>query len=361
MKTKNEYKKKGGGIKTFLIILFAVMFTVAAAGAVTKGVSDKWPWEYLKKSEAEIEGPESDGKSHLFITLNNITDSWATDVLKPALYFTKSNISVLNIDWGDGTEADTVSTSGIGSKSHAYAEYGSYEITVWISVGGGTYTFGNGNSSNNVFGGSLLATKGILTSCIIGNDVITIGDYAFTSCSSLRSVQIPVGVSSIGNSAFYSCYSLNDVRLSNGVMSIGNAAFYNCYSLIDVRLPNSVTSIGNNAFYNCYSLKNIIIPNGVTVIGSDSFVFCYSLTSVVLPGSVASIGSGAFKSCYALTVIISENIAPPTITSNATSLFYDINFQAKIYVPDASIDAYKTAKYWTDYIKYFYPMSELPA
>ena len=74
------------------------------------------------------------------------------------------------------------------------------------------------------------------------------------------------------------------------VTSIGNDAFSDCTSLTSVTIPDSVTSIGNYAFYECSSLTSVTIPNSVISIGNYAFRSCTSLTSVTIPDSVTSIG-----------------------------------------------------------------------
>ena len=111
----------------------------------------------------------------------------------------------------------------------------------------------------------------------IPDSVETIGNYAFSYCTSLRSVVIPNSVESIRNFAFHSCSSLKSVSIPNSVKSIGDYVFSYCTSLTSVLIPDSVTSIGNNAFYCCTSLRSISIPNSVKSIGYKAFYGCTSL------------------------------------------------------------------------------------
>ena len=145
--------------------------------------------------------------------------------------------------------------------------------------------------------------KKLGTEYIIPSSVASIGNSAFSNCSSLTSIEIPNSVTSIGNSAFSNCSSLTSIEIPNSVTSIGNSAFSNCSSLTSIEIPNSVTSIGNSAFYNCRSLTSIDIPSGVTSIGDSVFWGCSSLTSITIQEGVTSIGKSAFEECSSLTNI----------------------------------------------------------
>lgn len=146
--------------------------------------------------------------------------------------------------------------------------------------------------------------------------------------------------------------------ISECVTAIGNTnyvdyVFKGNSSLRDVYLPNSLTRIGDDAFENCTSLTNITIPSGVTIIRGSAFYGCTSLTSITFPSSVTSIGGWAFAGCNGITSITFESITPPTLDSYSSTL---PNNGCPIYVPAQSVEAYKTANRWDNYVSRIQPI-----
>ena len=223
------------------------------------------------------------------------------NTLSPTLQIGSTHTNTY-VNWGDGSEAQQVTSSTI---SHTYASAGLYSITIY----GDNYNVG-GNSSAGVFTNS--SYQYALLKAYLGEKVTSIGGNAFRYCSSLTSITIPSSVTSISSSAFYNCYSLTSITIPSSVTRIGSQAFYSCYSLTPITIPSSVTSIGDYAFQYCSSLTSITIPSSVTSIGGYAFQYCYSLQSVTIPSSVTSIGDYAFQYCSSLTSI--------TIPSSVTSI-----------------------------------------
>ena len=229
-----------------------------------------------------------------------------------------------------------------------------------------------------------------LTSIIIPNSVTIIGSDAFGYCSGLTSVTIGNSVTTIGEGAFSWCGGLEQIVVESGntvydsrdncnaiintstnelvvgckntvipisVTTIGRA-FEGCSGLTSITIPNTLTTIGSYAFTYCNGLTSINIPNSVTTIGFESFYGCSGLTSVTIGNSVTMIDALAFCGCGGLSSVVMLAITPPTLVhlSGMDNVFGTSN-TLKIYVPYESLNAYKTATYWSDYESRIYPMA----
>ena len=201
------------------------------------------------------------------------------------------------VDWGDDTiETRTIAKDDYGFKlAHNYTA-GSYKIELYdverdYSVVGGTNTK------------SLISPKESVKRVVLGEGVVSIGDWTLYICTSLTSIFIPEGVTSIGSRTFAWCSSLKSIYIPESVTSIGDRVLDGGKSLKLVYIPEGVISIVHGMFYGCNSLKSINIPESVTSIVSQAFDHCTSLTSVYIPEGVTSIGYTAFGTCSSLKSI----------------------------------------------------------
>ena len=129
---------------------------------------------------------------------------------------------------------------------------------------------------------------------------------------------------------------------------IGEHAFSSCKGLGAVTIPNSVTTIGNYAFFFCTNLTSITIPKSVTSIGPGAFVDCWSLATVVIGNGLSYLGEGAFLRCHQLTDMYCYAKQVPEMGDN---IFDYSNRQATLHVPAGSLEAYKNAEQWKDFME----------
>ena len=106
------------------------------------------------------------------------------------------------------------------------------------------------------------------------------------------------------------------------------------------------TGVTDFCFYACFNLWKIELPKHITRIPYMAFEECSSLMCITIPDSVTSIGERAFYNCTSLTSVYCKPITPPT---GGSTMFRYITSDCKIYVPKASVEAYKAATYWSDY------------
>ncbi len=160
-------------------------------------------------------------------------------------------------------------------------------------------------------------------------DKIIIGDNAFTN-STIESVYIPNTVTSIGNSAFASVTTLKSVTFEEDskLTTIGSQAFistgietitlpdsllyiyeaaFSQTPLTSIVIPNSVVTMSDAVFNGCTSLKSIDLGTGVQSIGA-SLIGESQVTSLTIPASVTLMNSAAFGYLeYLETVVINSS------------------------------------------------------
>jgi hypothetical protein len=179
-----------------------------------------------------------------------------------------------------------------------------------------------------------------LKNVLIHDDVEEIESFAFSDCTKLREIYVPLGTK-IGSLAFdEDCtiqtsknisvnelsavkilpadipkgkriYAGDDLEIVNGIVTgytgdetdiilpagitaIGEDAFQ-FTSLQSVVIPEGVTEIGKNAFYSCDELTHISLPNSLKKLGNSVFYGCKELKNVDLPDGLTDIGDSAFR------------------------------------------------------------------
>ena len=87
-------------------------------------------------------------------------------------------------------------------------------------------------------------------------------------------------VTGIAASAFNSCKTITSVIIPDGVVDIGDKAFLECENLTSVVMSDSVTKIGENAFEYLDNLKAIVVPESVSRINDWGISDCYNLKKI---------------------------------------------------------------------------------
>ena len=99
-----------------------------------------------------------------------------------------------------------------------------------------------------------------------------------------------------------------------------------------------------NGFERCSSLEEIKLAPQMGF-ASMCFDQCSKLKAITIPSAVTSIGHYALRRCTSLKTITSLPTTPPTWGSQS----FDGTNPDVVYVPSASVAAYKSASGWSAY------------
>lgn len=151
------------------------------------------------------------------------------------------------------------------------------------------------------------------------------------------------------------CMGTNtEIHIPEGVTSLRYACFRGMNNATSCTFPTTLHSINYYAFYGCSALTEVVLPDTITRVEECVWQSCTSLKLIDFGIGCTTIGWQSLHQCNNLEVIISRRTTPPTLgTTNLTSTAL-----AAIYVPDASVDAYKAATNWKAKADIIKPLSE---
>lgn len=224
---------------------------------------------------------------------------------------------------------------------------------------------------------NLIVDLDVLNSSLGDIYVHDTGPDAYTS---INFINLPLGnvVYIDPSNAFYVYYPTSAVRNNNGEYGINTLKFgpsvnkntyinagniLKCCKKIDTT-DSYMTGTVSWQFMNGY-FEEIILGNTITSIAGSTFSGCTYLKTVDIGTGIVSIGYNAFAN-NPIEKLICRAVNPPTLGNggNANKLGIQDTNLLGIYVPDESVDEYKTA--WASWIigtqtaDYFIkPLSEL--
>ena len=211
------------------------------------------------------------------------------------------------------------------------------------------------------------AVKANIEEVVVPSTILTILANSFNGCTNLTSIgTLPEGLTEIGNYAFKGCRVLEGINLPQSITSLGTSAFGECALLEGtINLPN-LTGILNDEVFGRTAIERVESLGSITqfklsqsTIGWGSvypcFYSCKNLKYVNLPDTLTAFGVGTFYNCSSLEEVICRAVTPPTLSSYD---FGNTNSTFVIYVPDESVEAYKSATNWSQYSDRIKPLSE---
>jgi len=345
------------------------------------------------------------GRWHLSVgctyhTDDNVTYIWL-DVIEGqsttrSLRIKSTVANAVQIDWGDGSSADTIDSTSATTITHVYPEPHLRDTyLVQIRCTSGTYTTsgrlcsGSDNTANS-------ASR--ITKILFSNKLTAIGQYVFAGLSKLEKISLPSLLSGSVSCVFLGCASLKHITCPPNWRYI-DQSFYNCSSLrtisynigydnpnlhwqyansrlqyINARYgsvqayaffgtkikrykvcknpdDNSAISLLTNSFKNCTELYHLDLGEYIASIDSSAIEGCTSLIELTIPEKVTSIGGSALAGNTSLKRLYMKPEVPPTITATTLN---NLPSDCKIYVPYLYYSDYAVANEWSNYVNQLY-------
>lgn len=247
-------------------------------------------------------------------------------------------------------------------------------------IGGSAFRACTGLSSIELPETLTFAGSGIFAHCsnltkitLPTNSLTEIKDYSFQGCCNLTSINLPKTLTYIGSSAFQNCIGLSSIELPDNITNIGNYAFAFCIGLTNITFPKALKYLGESALQLCTGLTEINLPDGVDVIMRAAFDYCTHITNVNLPAELTYLQGYAFNHCFNLKSVCfstritdlgdfiftsSNNLSEIKILNPNPPRIRKYNYpfetvdktKCKLIVPKGSIEAYKSATGWNEFI-----------
>ena len=240
------------------------------------------------------------------------------------------------------------------------------------------------NFAKNGFNGCTKLTK---VKGLENTQITIIDEGSFQNCSSLAEINFPSSLKQIGAYAFYGCSSLLELNIPTDVsnLKIWNLAFFDCQSLSVINIISAISYLGRGAFSGV-QLSGVVNFENLTEIGAYALRYT-NVTKVIFPAIITLPAlfnnDGIFSDCSHLVLVdIGENCTdigdrslgryvgtqgiditlivrastPPSLGGSLIGIV-SANI-GSIFVPDASVEAYKQATNWSLYTDVIKPLSE---
>ena len=180
-----------------------------------------------------------------------------------------------------------------------------------------------------------------LETVYLSNEITKIGDDAFNGCKSLKYFRyggekdttetfvLPSKLETIGNWAFYDCSSaaIGKLVIGSNTKTIGESAFSGCSTITSVVIPETVTKVEPKVFQRCDKIQTAVIKAKVTDnrMGGGLFYDCKSLEELTVP---------TFNSFYYYTRWAGEGTKSDD-TASFSMYFYNCENKYATHIPSA--------------------------
>ncbi len=310
-------------------------------------VCQGWNWTLaeLKSQNSEMDVGAmyitDDGDTRIYVRLT---------ALHKALALNLAMNGTATVDWGDGSEPDTLTGTGgaaVKTPLHEYAAAGDYMISITVTGSAWIPGTSSGLSSTLLYetADTIGAAPKLVKKIEIGANVL-FWDYALGQMSLMDKISIPSHIRTTVYT-FNRCESLRFVTIPHGETTIAIAAMAFMEAMTGVSFPGTLTAIGVSAILETGVFKRLLLPKAISSLPGNGLSSLYYVQEFKAFGPLTSIADQAFrlwKNCVSYD--FTACTAVPTL---GTNVFNDINAACEIRVPAALLSEWKAATNWATY------------
>lgn len=268
-------------------------------------------------------------------------DASGTKTLQTQGKYCEDDIEVVYARPSAPSGTKQISITQNGTTTEDVAAYANAEITVNVQGGGGGY------SADDIALGTPIS--GAINLTLSGNDKIR--QYAFAN-TGITSVSAPTLVRASGNYCFSDCTSLTTVNLplfAESDSRYGGNLFTRCTALVNVNAP--LIRPGAGQFDGCTALKTYVNTTAYNQgIGSYAFRNCSNLEALDLNSVTQFSAVYAWGGTAKLAVIVlrrTDAIIPCSSASNVPDSMKSGGIGCTVFVPSALKSQYEQATNWS--------------
>lgn len=247
--------------------------------------------------------------------------------------------SEFTIDWGDGTSNVYTDSTKQSQISHTYQANGEYDISISNDIDSFCLYAKSPTPYQNTHVTRIhnIASKATFSPFFWKGDTDK-WSFFFAGCTALESVDMSES-------------SIEGINAIFGAYGRFKGQAVNLRKLI---LPRTLVYIGNYSFYGLSGWDSSvgIDLHVVTRIYDHNAFRDTPFAYVHLPSTLQSL-EGFYHFYMASYPIIIDAIVPPTVSSK----YVLENFKGKFYVPDESVESYRSAQYWSSFASSILPRS----
>ena len=139
----------------------------------------------------------------------------------------------------------------------------------------------------------------------------------------ITTVNVGAGVTKLTTNAFCGCTNLETVNFAENsqLQMLGGSAFKSCTSLKSITLPEGLTAVSGNAFKYCRNLRNVYLPDTMSVIDNLAFTGLSGITFSVAKDSYAKrwVESHGFAYTEREPAVVASGVCGENLTWSLTS------------------------------------------